>query len=219
MPKVTAICWTEIIFDFESHASGDFQSLVLEFCVRNHLMLPGKIYIRSAAVIVTSVPSRSLIISDPFFCTLGQSMGLMAVILLSSRHRGKIYFPFFALLTGPGFLKIYDRGSICDYLGSKNCKFLCGWQTFIPDHVPVSIFLYMPVWIQVKTGWGSLKRPVWAPQREVQASLTVNPFLIAFKSVCVCARVFYLAAEQKYCSHIAMLTGVIPRSRAGFPGG
>lgn len=43
-----------------------FQPAVLEFCVGNHLRLRGKIHIRSAAVIVASVPSRSLITLDPF---------------------------------------------------------------------------------------------------------------------------------------------------------
>lgn len=42
------------------------------------------------------------------------------------------------------------------------------------------------MWIQVKTGSGSLKRPTLAPLRGVWASLTVNPSFVAFRSVCMC---------------------------------
>lgn len=58
------------------------------------------------------------------------------------------------------------------------------------------------MWIQVKRRSGSLKRPALPPLKRVWLPLTVNPSFMAFKSVCMCARVcvFYHPAEQKYGS-------------------
>lgn len=80
-------------------------------------------------------------------------------------------------------------GSVCDRLGSKDSKLLCGCPAFISDHVHIfRIHGYVRVWIQVKAGSGPLKRPATPALRAVWAPLTVNPSFMAFKSVCVCAR-------------------------------
>ena len=36
---------------------------------------------------------------------------------------------------------IYDWGSVCDHLGSKNCKLLCTCLAFICDHMQITIFM------------------------------------------------------------------------------
>lgn len=74
------------------------------------------------------------------------------------------------------------------------------------------IYGYVQVWNQVKTGSGSLKRPALPLLRGVWAPLTVNPSFIAFKSVCMCARMCFIIQRSRN------MAARVRRSRVSFRG-
>lgn len=145
MPKVTAKCWTKIKITFRVVRQVFSVHVFFESCVQNHLTLPGKINIINIIKCWCDSDQCSEQESDHIrpFLRIGTIDATEACDFFVQWALWKNIFSIVALLTGHGFLMIYDRGSVCDHLGSKNCKLLCGCLTFISVHVPISISMDM----------------------------------------------------------------------------
>lgn len=162
---------------------------------------------------MTSVPSRKESDHIRPFLRIGTIDATEGCDFFVQWALWKNIFSIVALLTGHGFLMIYDRGSVCDHLGSKNCKLLCGCPTFISVHVPISISMDMcKCGTRLKQDRAHSRGPALPLLRGVWAPLTVNPSFIAFKSVCMCARMCFIIQRSRN------MAARVRRSRVSFRG-